>query len=78
MNSSISTLRSRLVIWPTTQRGSSAACSMPNCGRAAFPLALIGPIMLLSWKGPMLQRDLVIAWAVKQPAMWRCSTSWKA
>ncbi len=32
-------------------------------------LALIGPIMLLSWKGPMLQRDLVIASAVKQPAM---------
>lgn len=42
---------------------------MPNCGRAAFPLALIGPIMLLSWKGPMLQRDLVIASAVKQPAI---------
>lgn len=32
-------------------------------------LALIGPIMLLSWKGPMLQRDLVVASAVKQPAM---------
>ncbi|WOB49027.1 MarR family transcriptional regulator [Xanthomonas hydrangeae] len=32
-------------------------------------LALIGPILLLSWKGPMLQRDLVIASAVKQPAM---------
>lgn len=32
-------------------------------------LALIGPIMLLSWKGPMLQRDLVIDSAVKQPAM---------
>ncbi len=32
-------------------------------------LALIGPIMLLSWKGPMLQRDLVRASAVKQPAM---------
>ncbi|MCD0246447.1 winged helix-turn-helix transcriptional regulator [Xanthomonas melonis] len=32
-------------------------------------LALIGPIMLLSWKGPMLQRDLVTASAVKQPAM---------
>lgn len=32
-------------------------------------LALIGPIMLLSWKGPMLQRDMVIASAIKQPAM---------
>lgn len=32
-------------------------------------LALIGPIMLLSWKGPMLQRDLVHASAIKQPAM---------
>lgn len=32
-------------------------------------LALLGPIMLLSWKGPMLQRDLVRASAVKQPAM---------
>ena len=32
-------------------------------------LALIGPILLLSWKGPMLQRDLVRASAVKQPAM---------
>ncbi|NTF16438.1 MarR family winged helix-turn-helix transcriptional regulator [Agrobacterium tumefaciens] len=32
-------------------------------------LALIGPIMLLSWKGPMLQRDLVRSSAVKQPAM---------
>jgi MarR family transcriptional regulator, transcriptional regulator for hemolysin len=32
-------------------------------------LALIGPIMLLSWKGPMLQRDLVRDSAVKQPAM---------
>jgi MarR family transcriptional regulator for hemolysin len=32
-------------------------------------LALLGPIMLLSWKGPMLQRDLVQASAVKQPAM---------
>ena len=32
-------------------------------------LALIGPIMLLSWKGPMLQRDLVQASAIKQPAM---------
>ncbi len=32
-------------------------------------LALIGPVMLLSWKGPMLQRDLVRASAVKQPAM---------
>lgn len=32
-------------------------------------LALIGPIMLISWKGPMLQRDLVQASAIKQPAM---------
>jgi len=32
-------------------------------------LALIGPILLLSWKGPMLQRDLVNDSAVKQPAM---------
>jgi MarR family transcriptional regulator for hemolysin len=32
-------------------------------------LALIGPILLLSWKGPMLQRDLVQDSAVKQPAM---------
>lgn len=32
-------------------------------------LSLIGPVMLLSWKGPMLQRDLVRSSAVKQPAM---------
>ena len=32
-------------------------------------LALIGPILLLSWKGPMLQRDIVRSSAVKQPAM---------
>lgn len=32
-------------------------------------LALIGPLLLLSWKGPMLQRDLVRWSAVKQPAM---------
>ena len=32
-------------------------------------LALIGPILLLSWKGAMLQRDLVRHSAVKQPAM---------
>ncbi|WP_294289750.1 MarR family transcriptional regulator [uncultured Sphingomonas sp.] len=32
-------------------------------------LALIGPVMLLSWQGPMAQRDLVCASAVKQPAM---------
>lgn len=32
-------------------------------------LALIGPILLLSWKGPMLQRDLVRSSAIKQPAM---------
>jgi len=32
-------------------------------------MALIGPLLLLSWKGPMLQRDLVRSSAVKQPAM---------
>ena len=32
-------------------------------------LALLGPILLLSWKGPMLQRDLVRDSAVRQPAM---------
>lgn len=32
-------------------------------------LALIGPLLLLSWKGPMRQRDMVAASAVKQPAM---------
>lgn len=32
-------------------------------------LSVIGPIMLLSWKGSMLQRDLVRSSAVKQPAM---------
>ncbi|WP_236704425.1 MarR family winged helix-turn-helix transcriptional regulator [Sphingomonas sp. HT-1] len=32
-------------------------------------LALLGPILLLSWKGPMRQRDLVADSAVKQPAM---------
>ncbi|TCM00439.1 MarR family transcriptional regulator [Sphingomonas sp. PP-CC-3G-468] len=32
-------------------------------------LALIGPILLLSWKGPMLQRDIVRSSAVRQPAM---------
>lgn len=32
-------------------------------------LSLIGPLLLLSWKGPMLQRDLVRHSAVKQPAM---------
>lgn len=32
-------------------------------------LALIGPILLLSWKGPMLQRDMVRWSAVKQPAL---------
>lgn len=32
-------------------------------------LALLGPIMLLSWKGPMRQRDLVRDSAVQQPAM---------
>ncbi len=32
-------------------------------------MALMGPLMWLSWRGPMLQRDLVRASAVKQPAM---------
>jgi MarR family transcriptional regulator, transcriptional regulator for hemolysin len=32
-------------------------------------LALIGPLMLLSWQGPMRQRDMVVASAVRQPAM---------
>jgi MarR family transcriptional regulator for hemolysin len=32
-------------------------------------LSLTGPLLLLSWKGPMLQRDLVRHSAVKQPAM---------
>lgn len=32
-------------------------------------MSLIGPLLLLSWKGPMLQRDIVRSSAVKQPAM---------
>lgn len=32
-------------------------------------LALIGPLLILWWKGPLLQRDLVLASSVKQPAM---------
>lgn len=32
-------------------------------------MALMGPLLWLSWRGPMLQRDLVKASAVKQPAM---------
>lgn len=32
-------------------------------------LALIAPLLLLHWKGPMLQRDIVRHSAVKQPAM---------
>lgn len=32
-------------------------------------MALIGPLLLLSWKGPLLQRDLVRWSSVKQPAM---------
>jgi MarR family transcriptional regulator, transcriptional regulator for hemolysin len=32
-------------------------------------MALIGPVLLLSWQGPMLQRDLVRLSAVRQPAM---------
>ena len=37
--------------------------------RHDLSLALIGPLLLLSWKGAMLQRDLVRMSAVKQPAM---------
>ncbi|EGH99048.1 MULTISPECIES: hypothetical protein [Pseudomonas syringae group] len=32
-------------------------------------LTLLGPLLWLSWRGPMLQRDLVKASAVKQSAM---------
>ncbi|GLK80084.1 MarR family winged helix-turn-helix transcriptional regulator [Methylopila turkensis] len=32
-------------------------------------MALIGPLLLLSWKGPLLQRDIVRSSAVRQPAM---------
>lgn len=32
-------------------------------------LTLLGPLLWLSWRGPMLQRDLVKASSVKQPAM---------
>ncbi|SOB80028.1 DNA-binding transcriptional regulator, MarR family [Sphingomonas guangdongensis] len=32
-------------------------------------LSLIGPVLLLAWKGPMRQRDLVAHSAVRQPAM---------
>lgn len=32
-------------------------------------LTLIGPLLWLAWRGPMLQRDLVKASAIKQPAM---------
>ena len=32
-------------------------------------MALISPLLLLSWKGPLLQRDLVRSSAVRQPAM---------
>ncbi|RYH18152.1 MAG: MarR family transcriptional regulator, partial [Alcaligenaceae bacterium] len=32
-------------------------------------MGLLGPLLLLNWKGPMLQRDLVRSAAVKQPAM---------
>lgn len=32
-------------------------------------LAQIGPLLLLNWKGPLLQRDIVRLSAVKQPAM---------
>lgn len=32
-------------------------------------LGLLAPVLLLAWRGPMRQRDLVAASAVKQPAM---------
>lgn len=32
-------------------------------------MALIGPLLLLSWKGALLQRDIVRSSAVRQPAM---------
>ncbi len=32
-------------------------------------MSLIGPLLLLSWKGPLLQRDIVRSSAVRQPAM---------
>ena len=32
-------------------------------------LALLAPLLLIHWKGPMLQRDLVRHSAVRQPAM---------
>jgi len=32
-------------------------------------MSLIGPLLLLSWKGPQLQRDIVRRSAVRQPAM---------
>jgi len=32
-------------------------------------LALVAPLMLLHWKGPMLQRDIVLHSAVRQPAL---------
>lgn len=32
-------------------------------------MALIGPLLLLSWRGPLLQRDIVRSSAVRQPAM---------
>jgi len=37
--------------------------------RHDLSLALLGPLLWLSWKGPLLQRDLVRLSAVKQPAM---------
>lgn len=32
-------------------------------------LALLAPLMLIHWKGPMLQRDIVLHSAVRQPAL---------
>ena len=32
-------------------------------------LSLLSPLLLLNWRGPMRQRDLVTASAVRQPAM---------
>lgn len=32
-------------------------------------LALLGPLLMIHWKGPMLQRDIVLHSAVRQPAL---------
>lgn len=44
--------------------------SVDNALRShGISLTLLGPLLWLSWRGPMLQKDLVKASAVKQPAM---------